>query len=337
MKIQFRILFTVNIAHAYYDAGCRDFDFIIPSDTVSALKNARLLVRVREGKLYVLYEADENGNALVPAAGTTLRFGLKLLNPYFGNITDLAFISGASTPLYRNALNLSALDRTDGITLTGRVFSHPLGGSARPVTVALKNPDGQALDIDTITAVNNREAVCFDLNGQPAGIYTVEEVYPSETKTRAYYSDAELQQNGVFGIIAVLTSSVFYTSAPSFAIAFSAREEILKYYIVARNYSHAEFNQLSVSDTGFTEESRPQVIFTKIASSAFTGDDIAPSLLGESDVRVVLFRSQSSIARQEKGRKKIQLNKHSDVLIRHLPQPGADKARGDIIINISKL
>ena len=336
MITKFSTLFMVNISHTYYISKCRDFDFIFPADTAQLLRNGKLIAKVLDGKLYVLFEADEAGTALVPIAGKRLRIGLKLLNPFFSNFTELPFNSNASTPLYRNTTNPVALDEPEETVMVGQVFSQSLAKTERPVTVTLKNTGGQILQTDIITAANKTTTVSYELAGQAAGAYTVEEAYSGETKKTTYYCDAELRQHGVFGAIEIEINSGFYTAPPTFVIAFDVKEEILKYYIVARNYSGTEFNQLSVKDNGFAEEGRPQVNFTKVLSESFTKDDISPALLGGSDTRVVLFKTQAAIKRREKARKKIQLNKNGDAVITHLPQPGADKANGDLIINISK-
>lgn len=336
MITKFLTLFMVNISHAYYLSECKDFDFIFPSDTAQLLRNGKLIAKVLDGKLYVLFETDEAGTALVSIAGKRLRIGLKLLNPFFCNFTELPFKSNASTPVYRNTPNPAALNAPEETIMVGQVFSKSLTTTERPVKVTLKNTNEQILQTDIITAANNRITVSYELTGQIAGAYTVEEANSGEPKRTTYYCDAELRQHGVFGVIEIEINSSFYTTSPAFVIAFHAREEILKYYIVARNYSDTEFNQLSVQDNGFAEEGRPQVNFTKVLSTSFTNDDISPALLGGSDTKVVLFKTQAAIKRREKARKKIQLNKNGDVVITHLPQPGVDKANGDLIINISK-
>jgi hypothetical protein len=336
MMTQFRTLFTIAISHTYYSVGCGDFDFLFPADTVKRLQDKKMIARVREGKLYVLFEANETGTPLVSAPGTNLRIGLKLLNPSFTNFTDLGFDFNVTPPLYRNRSDPTALDEAEEIALRGQVFSHMLTGAARPVTVTLKGAAGLVLQTETVTTANNRSAVSYDLSGHDAGVYSVEEAYPGETKAITYYFDPELQRLGVFGILEIKVDGSFYTTAPALGISFQAGKEILKYYIVAKNYTQAEFNQLSVEDEGFMENGQPQVNFDKVGSGAFGASDLSPALLGGSDVRVVLFKSQAAVARRERARKKIQLKKNGEILITHLPQPGGDKADGNMIVRISK-
>lgn len=332
MITTFRTLFTLSVAHGYYSEGCRDFDFIVPANTAGQLRNGKLIAKVLDGKLNVFYEADDGGAALVPLTGTRLRFGMKLLNPLFSNFTDFA----VPTPLYRNNAVPGSLDLAVGVVMTGRILSHPVTKTVRPVTVTVNDSDGRLLQTETITATNDRPAITGDLSGQAAGTYSVVESYPAETKTISYYSDPELQQADVFGIVEIKIGSGFYSSNPSFSISFNAKQETLKYYLVVSNYTATEFDHLSVTDNGFTEEGRPRINFTRVPSAAFTSDEIPPEMIAKAGDKVVLFKSQTVVARREKARMKIQLSKNGDVLIKHLPQLGADKANGDMVIHISK-
>jgi hypothetical protein len=336
MTTQFRTLFTVTIAHPYYNRGGRDFDFIVPAGTARGLASAKLLAKSLDGKLHVLFETDVAGAALVPAPGAKLRFGLRLSNVFFGNFTAFNFHPGSFAALYRNAAAPGALAAPEKVVPVGRLFSHSLTKATRPVTAALKNASGQNLQSDAITAAADRAAVSYDLSGQNAGLYKVEETYPGDTASVLYYSDSELAQLGVFGIVEIEIAAAFYAAAANFTIPFAAREETLKYYVVAKSYTDAELDQLSIADEGFTKDARPQVKFTKVPSAAFAAGDLPAALLAKGDDKLVLFKSQGAVARREKARKKIQLKKNDDVLIEHLPQPGPEQMTADLIIQISK-
>ena len=147
----------------------------------------------------------------------------------------------------------------------------------------------------------------------------------------------DLAREGVFGVVEVRIAAGLYEAPAAFEIAFAARQETLRYYLVAERYSAADIDQLTVSDTGFGEEGRPEVQFTKVPAAAFTPAEIPPALLGgAADATVVLFRSQAPVARRQRGRRKIQLNRNGEVLIEHLPQPGAERATADLIVHLSK-
>lgn len=328
----FRTLCTLAIAHGYYGNGCRDFDFIVPSDTARLLRNGKLIAKRLDGRLNLLFEADENGAALIPLAKTRLRFGLKLLNPLFNNFTEFA----GPTPLYRNSVVPESLDPPIGIVMTGHLLSHSISKTIRPVTITINNSTGQLLQTETITAENDRSTISRDLSEQAAGAYSVVESYPAETETVTWYSDADLLQSGVFGVVEIMIDSGFYASPPTFTISFNAKQETLKYYVVVSNYTANDFDQLSIADTGFAEEGRPRINFTRVPSDAFTSNDIPVGMLAKPGDKVVLFTSQGGVARREKARKNIQLSKNGDILIKHLPQVGQDRASGDVVIHISK-
>lgn len=334
--MRFQPLFVISISHSYYTQSCKDFDYSFPRDTLQLLKNANLIARVRDNKLYVLFAADKTGAHLT---SKTLRIGLRLLNPYFSNFTDLSFVDQSCRPLYRNSQRGGELDAAVPVILVGQVFSHALIKTARPVTVTLKDPSDQIFKTDTVTGENNRSTISYDLTGQPAGAYHItEEDGAGNSITRIYYSDAELQQHSIFGVVEINIDGSFYTKDTEFKITFTAKQETLKYYIIARNYSQLELDQLSIVDEG--EEGRPQIQFT---SANFTNDDLSPSILGNGDAKIALFKSQTSVMRQEKARQKIQLQKknssqqNASVLIPHLPQPGANKVNADLLIQLSKL
>lgn len=332
MTTTFRTLFTLTVVHDYYSAGCLDFDFVVSSGTAGLLRNGKLIAKVRDGKLHILYEADDNGIALSNLAGSRLQFGMKLLNPLFSNYTEFAI----PTPLYRNMVATGSLDPAMEVALTGRLLRHAISKTIRPVTLAVSDPAGHLLKTETITETNNRPTTSFDLSGQTAGVYIVVESYPSESGTATYYFDDELVQAGAFGVVEIMIDNGFYSVPASFTIDFRARRDMLKYYVVATNYNSTEFEQLSVSDDGYAEEERPRIDFTKVLPTDFTADEIQPEMLAKTGDRVVLFKSQALVARQEKARKKIQLSKNGDVLIKHLPQAGADRTSGDVVIHISK-
>jgi hypothetical protein len=340
MKIQFFKLLTLTVNHTYYRNNCRDFGFVVPTDTTQLLKNGRMLAKELDGRLIVLFEADETGKPLAPLTGKTLRFALVLRNPYFGNITDIGPNPGAALRLYRNADSPTDLS-TDSLRLAGSIFSHQLIHPERPATVTLADPSGVLLHKDDITAKDSRSSVSFDLTGEQAGMYAITETYPADTITNGIYVDPELYGCAPFGVVEVTINEDFYTLtpnplAPELTIQFAARGDTLKYYLVARNNTSASFfDKVAIADAGFAEEKRPQVLFDRISAASFGSGEIPPALLGEAPGNVLLFRSQGEVLRQETARKKIQLTKNGDVLIKDLPQPAADRINGDIIIQIS--
>jgi hypothetical protein len=337
MNFQFLPLFTVRVAHTYYTAACRDFGLIVPAETAAVLRNGRLLAREVEGVLHVMYEADRDGAPLVPVAGATLRLGLGLTNPYFGNVTQLPAGFPARRLRYTNAANPEVLARAADFAFTADTFAHTLTQPGRPATVTLRDGAGAVVQADTVTAADGRTAVSYDLRGRPTGPLTVEESFPGPAAaTTALYLDPELRRRDAAVVVEVTVDAGFYGDPPAFELAFQAREEVLSYYVVVDGYTNTEFNGLTVADAGFTDEARPRVDFVKIPVASFTGTDLPAALLAPGGERVVLFRSQAPLARRERGRGRIQLSRQTDVLMANLPQPGVERAKADLIIHLSK-
>jgi hypothetical protein len=336
MITQFKTLFTVTIKHAYYLGRCEDFAFVIPADTAQRLRNGKLLARELEGRLHVLFEADETGAALQPIPGQTLRIGLRLLNPFFSNFTkDDDHSLASSTRLYRNTAD--TLDAPRKVHLVGQVLSHLLTGTTRPVTVQLKDSSGLVLRTETINDAIDPPRVSYDLTGQAPGAYLIEETYPAGTITSSYYSDPELMQTGVLGLIEVEIGSGLYPSdpdipPPNFQIAFESKEEILKYYVVGRKYNQDLNGLFSVIDAN---DELPPITFTEVAAGSVDPDaNIFPTLIANGSDRVVLFKATAPVARTDKLRKNNGGN--GEVLIAHLPQPGPEKPNADMIIPVTK-
>ena len=331
--MQFHTLFTVSIVHEYYTGQvCKDFSFVIPADSNQLLKNGKLIAKIYEGKLYVLFQQDE-GQAVVSLAGRTLRFGLKLLNPFFSNFTDLSNFKLPHS-LYRNTAKPDALDAAQAIAFVGNLFGYELKKTPRPITVNLKDRNGQIRQTDIVTVENDRSTVSYDFKrtNQAVGFYRIEESGTGNTQTSDYYFDPELQQQNLFGVIEIAIADSFYTTPPEFAIAFTAKQETLKYYVIGQNYSDVDITQLSVVDAGAS-----LISFTKFPPNAFTANDIPSSLLGDSDAKIVLFSSPiDAVKRQEKSRQKIELRKNGTTLISHLPQPSPDRATANLIVQVSK-
>lgn len=334
--MQFKTLFTVEIPHSYYRELCPDFSFILPRDTIQALQGGRLIAKSYHDRLYVLFEVDDTEQPIVTFEGNRLRFALKLLNPYFTNFTAFSFDLGRFKPLYRNQTILSTLDLPRSTILVGSQWQHFLQFPDRPVTVNLKNSQGQILRTQVLGSTQTQGEIAYDLTGLSAGLYQVEELYPSRSQRTDYYLDEELISQDIFGFLEVTIDPTFYSSPPAFSIPFTAKQETLKYYVVTQKYTDLELGQLAVTDTGFTEDQRPQITFTKVLAPNFTANDLPPNLLGNAQSQVLLFQSQQIVSRQQMARRKIQLSRNGDILIPHLPAPDIDRSTADLIIQLSK-
>jgi hypothetical protein len=335
MSHRFVTLFTLRVSHDFYGGACRDFAFVLPRETARRMAGVKLVSRVLDGVLHVLFAAGEDGAPVVSAAGRTVRIGLKPLHPDFSNFTAIGFNPAAAVAVYQNETAAEELDDPVLAAPAGPLLVHPLADAERPVTVTVKGADGETLRSETVEAAE-RSTVSFDLTGEAPGLCRVEEEYPANLTSTDYYLDPELRREGVLAIVEIGIDGAFHDAAPAFEIAFDARRETLKYYLVVRNYTSAELDQLNVSDAGFGEDGRPEVTFTRVAAAAFTQHEIPASLLAGGGGDVVLFKSQAPVARQAKGRRKIQLTRNGELLIEHLPQVGAGKPDANLIVHVSK-
>ncbi|HYW07438.1 MAG TPA: hypothetical protein VE913_10800 [Longimicrobium sp.] len=335
MNLRFLPLFTLRVAHSYYTGVCRDVAVVVPGETARLLRNGRLLAREVEGVLHVMYEAGDGDDPLVPFGGITLRLGLQLLNPHFGNFTELPPGFPALRPRFTNAADPRALAAGEGVTFVGETFSYALGEADRPAMVTLRDAAGTALRIDTVTAEDGRAEVSFDVRGVAAGLLEVEAEYPGPVmRTAALYLDAELRQRGAKAVVEITLDEDFVGDPPAFTVSFAARAEVLSYYLVVDGYSAIDLASLSVSDQGFTDDARAEVTFTRIEPPG--PGDLPAALLAPGGEAVVVFRSQAPLARREQGRRRIQLSKNGDVLMANLPQPGTERAGADLILHLSK-
>lgn len=338
MNILFRPLFTLAVAHSYYAERCRDFRFVIPEGTAAELRRGRLMARELDGALHVLYEAHaESKEPRVKVPGARLRFGLRLGNPYFSNFTAVDPEFPRLKPRFTNAADPTALAPAPGVRMVGETFAHTLGGPERPATATLRDVKGTLVATATREAGDASPSVSFDLRGWPEGLYVVDEERPGGVVLQlAYYRDPELQREDAAAVVEVVVSDAFYAAPPALEAEFTARAEVLSYYVVAHKYAGEELDALQVTDADPAVPEADRVIFDRFESDAFPEGALEATLVAAGEP-VVLFRSQGPLHRRERGRRRIQLGKNDDdVLIANLPQPGPEQARADVIVHLSK-
>lgn len=333
MMTQFKPLLSLALTHAYYSGACPDFDFIVAPATQQVLANGKLVAKIVNGTLIILYEGGMDGSPVRRLDAQTLRIGLRLNNINFLNFTALNLTN--DMPLYRNAAAPAVLDVPLAVRVVGARFTHTLEKTDRPVTVNLKPNTEAIVKTDIVMSANDTATVSYLLGDVDCGLYTVEELYAGDTRTTAYYYD-NASLGACFAVVELALNDAFYNTPPAFSIPFDARRETLKYYVVAKNYSDGDAAQLSVADTGFGSDGRAQIQFDKIPASGFGSGDIAPALLAGSDAKVLLFKSQAAVLRSAKAKTRIALNKNGEILIPQLPQPGAGSSTADLIVQVTK-
>ena len=148
--------------------------------------------------------------------------------------------------------------------------------------------------------------------------------------------EAELVPLAVIAVADITIAPELYANPAQFTIAFAARDEQLSYYVVARNYSTADLNALTVADSGFDEDGRPEIEFTRINAANLGPSDLPRSSLGDGSAHVVLFRSTDTVPRVQRARHRIQLLRNTKPIIDNLPQPAPDSPSANLIVHVSK-
>jgi hypothetical protein len=275
-----------------------------------------------------------------------LYFGLRLNNPYFANFTQPVIADSVLKPIYANAATPRTLAPPTGVLPVAGWYSHPLKNTARPVVLRLFDASAQL--VADLTATGEDTDAALDLRALPHGVYTLTEDYGGGlTHDSALLLDAELRDSAIWGVLAIKVDASFYDPLPlggpaAFSLSFLARTEVLQYYVVANNYTPAQFThlfaQLSVVDAGSVDEGRPAVLFDKFDKAAVDAatPGLSSSLLTGSGADMLLFQSEAEVARREQGLGSIHLQRNGDMLVKHLPQPGADRSRAQFIIHLSK-
>lgn len=103
MEIKYKILFSVELKHDYYNQQetFNDIEMIPAVNTKKILRGNRILYKVSGDKFIALVEVDETGKPIIPIdPKTTLRFLLKLKNPSFSNITALKMFNATNEIYY---------------------------------------------------------------------------------------------------------------------------------------------------------------------------------------------------------------------------------------------
>lgn len=149
--------------------------------------------------------------------------------------------------------------------------------------------------------------------------------------------DAELALAAPWALLRLQVDASLYATPAELAIELSARRETLRYYVVAKRYGAAEFDQVQIVDAGFDDDARAELQFTRVLPGAFGQQHLAPSLLdAEGSARIALFESQQPVARRAQALRRLQLRRNGDVLIENLPSPGASRGDAQFVIHLGK-
>jgi hypothetical protein len=335
MMTRFRPLLTVAATHAYVGGSYPGIEFVLAEATAAALPALGLLARVRDGVLHLLSEGDPDGHPRLDAEGRVLRIGIRPSEPWFEAYTR-AVPAGSTALLQRSAAALGALESPVPVAVVAPAFSHGLAIATRPVKVSLLGGEGRDVLRAVTVEASDVASVRFALGFQESGWITVVEEGPSgATGSTEYYAEGALAGASVRSILELTLAAELWASPSEYQVAFDAREETLSYYVVATRFRDTEFNQLAISDKGANDEARPQVTFNK-RLPPFSAAELSPALLGPAEAKIALFQSKVPIPRRRNGRRKIQLTRNGEVLVEHLPQPGADSPDSNIVVHVTQ-
>ena len=242
-RIAFRPLWTIGVHHAYFGGPCDALSFVVPPATERALAGAHAMVRERDGRLHVLMEVDESDAPLTDPTGMRLLFGLKPREAAFNLITAPLVLPRGDVAVWDNAADTDALAGPRAVRISDEHLRIEPRSAERPLTLRLFD-------------VANVQRASMDLNvGDEAwtmqGLYSrgewrVEEqgVGPAESWT--LWVEPELR--GAWGVLVMTVDAGHLATAQNFTLEFAASSDTLRYYVVAKRYGEADFNQVNVVD-----------------------------------------------------------------------------------------
>ena len=335
MRIAYRSLWTVEVRHAFRGGASDELEFVIPSRTARDLAGARAIPRSQGGRLHVLVEVDETGAPVCDLAGKRFVFGLRPRTVWFWNYTGPLGIGPGEAALYSNDASPHALGQVRGVRLVGeRIINVSPQSPQQPDTVRVLDKHGNALR--TISPAAGQEALALP-GPWPVGPVTIEETGGGPPVRQHLFVEPDLAAEGAWGLLDLAVHPDHIADGARFVLQMPARADRLRYYIVAHRYSQAEFDALSITDTGFLAQSRSEITFARMLPPAFGPQHLPPALLdAQGTARIALFEAQSDVDRREHGLGGIALRRNGDVLIGNLAQPGTDRVDAQFLVHLSK-
>jgi hypothetical protein len=330
-RIHFRDLCTTQVSHAFFGGPCDALRFVVPPATQAALAGLRAIAREREGRLHLLIETDDADQPIVDPIGAVLSFGLAPRDAGFDHYTVPPGVSSGESVVWDNAVNPAALGPPHGERIVDGATRVEPRSTARPLAMRLLDDAGAARATVMLNAADEAWALPVAL---PHGPWQIEETAAGPPSTWRLRVEPGLA--GCWGLLQIRVDAAHLAAAPTFTLDFAARGDTLRYYVVASRFSDAEFDQLQVLDNGFTAEGRPQIEFDRLLPAAFGPSHLSPALLDPSGAaRIALFQARAAVTRRARGPAGVELHRNGDVLIGHLPQPGADRRDAQFVVHLN--
>ena len=331
--IKYKEVLSIAIDHSYYaDGQAEDFQFVFSHATKQLFRKGRLVPKVRDGKLTLFAETREDALTL-GLDDRRITVGLVLTNRHFYNFTQKPAQEG--TQLYHNDSSLTSLLSGVPTRVVGRRFEHKISKTKRKVTLELTAGGELVESLEVLDG--NVESINYLIKNPGLERFEITEKYTDEDVVHRYFLAEEFTGVFVDRLVTLRLDDTFLTTKPEFTIAFTAVQELLHYYIVARNYG-SEFNQLAVTGLDKSGAGAPVPInFSKVTPSNFTSQHLTKEVLGVSDDhKLVLFHSAAPLARRDVPNMDIQLSINGETLIPTLPLTGPERAKADFIVHLSK-
>jgi hypothetical protein len=330
-RIAFRPLWTVTVTHGFFGGACDALDFFVPPATERALAGAHALVRVRDGALHVLVEVNDANEPLSDLSNLRLLFGVKPREAAFDLITVPLGLPRGMAGVWDNTADANALAGPRAVRISGEQLRIEPDAAERPLTLRLFDA-ANAQQAQTVLNVGDEAWTLPGLYSH--GEWRVEEQGAGAAASWALWVEPELVK--AWGVLALAFDAGHLPSGQTFNLAFTAASDTLRYYVVARRFGAAEFDSLSVQDAGFAAEARPAIAFSRVNPADFNASHLAPALLDPGgSARIALFEAQSAVARRVRGPAGLELHRNGDVLIRNLPQPGAERHDAQFVVHLS--
>lgn len=336
MNLTYRSLFTVGVEHEFRGGACDDLVFVVPTATRAVLDTMRALVRERAGVLHLLIAVDGVGGPLGECSGQRLIFGLAPRSPHFTQYTEPFALAPWQMPLFANE---TRLDRLDAVPRGVELFA--------PAPQIAPQTDERPLDLRVSTR-SGLPIACARLEATDSTWWFREGLVPGEfelTETaadgrfvsRRLVIEPSLASAGCWGLLAITLDEAQVAGGAAFTLSLAARSDVLRYYVVVKPTSDADFESIAISDNGATEDGRSQPIGFRRVLPPFDRGRLPADLLDASGSRrIVMFEAEAAVRRRARGPHGIELHRNGEVLIGNLPQPGAERSDAQFVVHLSK-
>ena len=343
MNIDFAPLLTLAVSHGFFGVAPQPLmRFLVPPATQSLLAGAQVRSRVHQGAWWLLAEqlADEAlGEALI---GQRLTLGLRPIDEALTRYTAPVLPPAPGSrrvPLWTNAGQPNAFDAPVGVLLCGRrPRMRPLSPQ-RPLRWRITDPQGALLCAGRLGLGDDDPVPPIDL---PDGRLDLQERDDANVllATQPLLVEPTLAAESPWGLVQLRIDASFSLAPVHFQIALAARQDLLRYYVIAKGYGQSETDSLIVEDITPGLPPGGQIGFARLDSwpADVPNDPRLPRPLVDpgDGARVILFEAQGPATRGARPLHRLQLRSDTRVLVERLPQPGAARSDAQFIVHLTQ-